>query len=248
MPLGPLHQATLESERVKLTPFIPSLHAKKYAEQIAAHPELHRYFPFNPTTLDEILTRIEVNVRREPMSILFAIIDKAHDGDGGGGGVGGGGGTLAGLVSLVNALPPRLSITIAWVIVFPERQRTYVASNAIGLLLRYCLDLPAGAAATGGHPERERPVGLGLRRVQWVSHTANVASHVIARRMGFKEEAVLRWTYVVPEGVEGNGIPVRDADPMWPMRGRHSLLFAMCAEDWESGGREHVRRMIDRRS
>ena len=41
----PLHEATLESERVKLTPFIPSLHAREYAEQSAAHPGLHRYFP-----------------------------------------------------------------------------------------------------------------------------------------------------------------------------------------------------------
>jgi hypothetical protein len=74
----PLHEATLESERVKLTPFTPSLHAKKYAEQIAAHPELHRYFVFNPSTLDEILTTIELMARRDPTWIRFAILDKAH--------------------------------------------------------------------------------------------------------------------------------------------------------------------------
>jgi RimJ/RimL family protein N-acetyltransferase len=250
MPLGPLHQATLESERVKLTPFVPSLHAKKYAEEIAAHPELQRYFPFNPTTLDEILTEIELKVRQDPTSILFAIIDKAAP-DAGGDGEGEGGETFVGMVALVNALPPNLSITVSWVMVFPERQRTHVASNAIGLLLRYCLELPEGH-----HPEPEpergrgRPVvGLGLRRVQWISHTANVASHVIARRMGFREEAVMRWTYVIPEGVEGNeGMWPREGDPKWPSPGRHSLIFSMCADDWEGGGREHVQRMIDRRS
>jgi len=221
----PLHEATLESERVKLTPFIPSLHAKKYAEQIASHPELHRYFPFNPSTLDEILTMVEQTVRRDPRWILFAIIDKAH-----------GGGTFVGVIALVDALPWNLSATIAWVIVFPERQRTYVASNAIGLLLQYCLELSS-------HPERP---GLGLRRVQWTSHTANRASHATAKRMGFREEGVRRWMYVIPEGVEGNGIPLRDGDPKSPMPGRDSLIFSMCADDWESGGREHVQRMIDR--
>jgi len=222
----PLHEATLESERVKLTPFIPSLHAKKYAEQIASHPELHRYFPFNPLTLDEILTMVEQTVRQEPLSVLFAIIDKAH-----------GGGTFAGMIALADGCPWNLSATIGWVIVFPERQRTYVASNAVGLLLQYCLELSS-------HPERP---GLGLRRVQWISHTANRASHAIAKRMGLREEGVLRWMYVIPEGMEGNGIPLRDGDPKSPRPGRDSLMFSMCADDWESGGREHVQQMIDRR-
>ena len=222
----PLHEATLESERVKLTPFIPSLHAKKYAEQIASHPELHRYFVSTPSTLDEILTIVEQTMRLEPTSVLFAIIDKAH-----------GGGTFAGMIALSDGSLWNLSATIGWAIVFPEHQRTYVASNAVGLLLQYCLELPS-------HPERP---GLGLRRVQWISHTANRASHAIAKRMGFREEGVLRWMYVIPEGMEGNGIPLRDGDPKSPMPGRHSLILSMCADDWESGGREHVQRMIDRR-
>jgi RimJ/RimL family protein N-acetyltransferase len=84
------------------------------------------------------------------------------------------------------------------VLVFPERQRTYVTSNAIGLLLRYCLELPSGP---------QRP-GLGFRRVLWTAHTENRASQAAARRMGFKEEGVERWAYVIPEGMEGNGIPL----------------------------------------
>ena len=215
----PLHEATLESERVKLTPFIPSLHAKKYAEQIAAHPELHRYFPFNPSALDEILTTIELRARRDPTWILFAIIDKMH-----------GGGTYAGLIGLVNASPANLSVEIAWVLVFPERQRTYVTSNAIGILLQYCLELPR-------HPERP---GLGMRRVVWTAHGENGASQAAAKRMGFKEEGVKRWAYVMPEGMEGNGIALRDGDPE---PGRHSVVFSVCGDDWdwESGracGRE----------
>ena len=224
----PLHEATLESERIKLTPFIPSLHAREYASQSAAHPELHRYFPLNPSSLDAILTAVELRVRRDPTWILFAIIDKTH---------GDGGGALAGVIGLVHASPANLSAEVAWVLVFPAFQRTYVASNAIGLLLRYCLELPS---------DRQRP-GLGFRRVQWTAHTANRASQAAAKRMGFKEEGVLRWSWVIAEGMEGNGITLRDGDPESPRPGRDSVMFSLCVDDWESEGREHVQRLIDRR-
>jgi RimJ/RimL family protein N-acetyltransferase len=228
----PLHEATLESDRVKLTPFVPSLHAKEYARQVAAHPELHRYIPFDVSSLDKILTVFEQLMRQQPTNILFAVIDKAHDG-----------GALAGVIGLLHTSATNLSAEIAWVLVFPAFQRTYVTTNAVGLLLRYCLELPNAAPQ---QPERERPVGLGFRRVQWTTHLGNRASRMTAQRMGFKEEGVLRWTWVLPEGMEGNGIAVRDGDPESARPGRHSVVLSLCGDDWESGGREHVERLMDR--
>jgi RimJ/RimL family protein N-acetyltransferase len=221
----PLHKPTLESDRVKLTPFIPSLHAKEYAEQVVAHPELNCYIPLDVSSLDKILTVVEVFVRRQPTNILFAIIDKARDD------------ALAGVIGLFFTSPENLSVEIGWVLVFPEFQRTYVTTNAVGLLLRYCLELPSAS---------HRP-GLGFRRVQWTAHAANRASQGAAQRMGFKEEGVLRWTWVIPEGKEGNMIALRDGDPKSTRPGRHSVMFSLCADDWESGGREHVQSLIDRR-
>jgi RimJ/RimL family protein N-acetyltransferase len=221
----PLHEATLQSKRVKLTPFIPALHAKEYAEQSAAHPELHRWIPMQLSSLDEILTAVELRVRRDPTCILFAIIDKAR------------GGAMAGVIRLVNVSPANLSAEIGWAVVFPAFQRTYVTSNAVGLLLRYCLDLPIPGAA--------RP-GLGFRRVQWTAHAANRASAAAAERMGFRDEGVLRWGRVLPEGMEGNGIALRDGDPLNARPGRHSLMLSLCADDWENGGREHVEGLINR--
>ena len=222
----PLHAATLESERIKLTPFIPALHAREYAEQSMAHPELHRFIPVELSSLDHILTMTELYVRRDPNWILFAIIDKAR------------GGAMAGLIGLINTSPENLSTEIGWVIIFPAFQRTYVTTNAIGLLLRYCLDLPIPGAV--------RP-GLGFRRVQWTTHTANERSRATAVRMGFKEEGILRWARVLPEGAEGNATPLRDGDPMSARPGRDSFMLSVCADDWEKGGREHVQRLIDRR-
>ena len=220
----PLHEATLESERIKLTPFIPSLHAKEYAEQSVAHPDLHRGYPINLSNLDHILTEVELRMRSQPKCILFAIIDKAR------------GGALAGVIGLINTWPANLSTEIAWVLVFPAFRRTYVATNAIALLLRYCLE----------PPNAPQMPGLGFRRVQWMAHTENMASSATAKRMGFKEEGVLRWTWVLLEGMEGNGIPVRKGDPEGSKPGRNSVAFSLCVDDWENGGRDHVQRLIDR--
>jgi RimJ/RimL family protein N-acetyltransferase len=128
----PLHETTLESDRIKLTPFIPSLHAKGYAEQIAAHPKLHCYLPFNPSTLDEILMMIKLRACQQPTWILFAIINKVH-----------GGGTFVGMIGVIHTSLAHLSAEIGWVIVFPEFQHMYVMSNVISILLRYCLELPS---------------------------------------------------------------------------------------------------------
>jgi RimJ/RimL family protein N-acetyltransferase len=222
----PLHEATLESDRVKLTPFIPSLHARAYAEKLKTDPDLLRGFPFDLSTIDEILNQTELLIRRSPQCILFAIIDKAR------------GDALAGTVSLVNATPEHLRAEIAWLVVFPEFRRSYVTDNAVGLLLNYCLELP--------DPPPGRRGGLGFRRVEWAGHTENQPSLRVAKRMGFKEECVSRWTWVLPEVAEGNGLPVRGGDPMSAKPGRHSVIFSFCADDWESGGREHVQQMIGR--
>jgi RimJ/RimL family protein N-acetyltransferase len=221
----PLHEATLESDCVKLTPFIPSLHAKEYAKQVAAHPELHRYMPLDPSNLDEILTTYEHLVRHQPTNTLFAIIDKAR------------GGALAGVIGLFFMSPENLSVEAGWVIVFPSFQRTYVTTNAVGLLLRYCLEPPSAL---------QRP-GLGLRRVQWIAHMANRASQATAKRMGFEAEGVLRWTGVLPNAEKEDAIALRHGDLERTRQCRHSVILSLCVDDWESGGREHVQRLIDPR-
>ena len=210
----PLHEETLESERVKLTPFIPKLHAQEYAAQTSVRPDLHRWIPFEVNSLDQVLTRVELVVRCNSSWILFAIIDKARDG------------AMAGVIALINTSVENLSTEIAWLVVFPAFQRTYVTSNAVGIAMRYVLELPSPDLAHGA-----RGRGLGFRRVQWTAHTANKPSHAVATRMGMKEEGVVRWARVLPEGAEGNGIPLRDGDPLSPRPGWHNVLLALCADD-----------------
>jgi len=111
-----------------LTPFVPSLHAQEYAAQVSARPDLHRWlyrlFPFELSSLDQILTDVELRVRCNPSRIPFAIIDKAR------------GGAMGGVIGLINALAENLSPEISWVVVFPAFQRTYVASHAASVCPR----------------------------------------------------------------------------------------------------------------
>ncbi|KAK0469818.1 uncharacterized protein EV420DRAFT_1472977 [Desarmillaria tabescens] len=109
--------------------------------------------------------------------------------------------------------------------------RTHVTSNAIGILLKHSLDLPEDG-------------GLGLRRVVWQASAANVASIRTAKRMGFKQEGVLRWHKAWPESKSrgANGIRVRKGDPgkeVFPL-GRDTVVLSICWDDWEGGVRAHV--------
>ncbi|KAI0261287.1 acyl-CoA N-acyltransferase [Gloeopeniophorella convolvens] len=220
----PIDERYLETERVKLTPFIPAIHAKEYWDQLQQTPELHRFISFNFTSFDQLVRWFELGVRRDPGWVLFAVIDKAS------------GGKMAGIIGLIKTEPANLSTEIGYVVMFKAYHRTYVTSNAVGILLRYSLELP-----TAPHP------GLGLRRVQWVTHSYNAASFNTATRMGFKPEGTLRWHWILPEGKEGNGSQPREGDPTGrPARDNKYLSF--CADDWEKGGREHVDKVIDRQT
>jgi len=262
----PLHEDTLKSERVILTPFRPSIHVDELWKQIDAHPALQHWLPFEIATKDGLLATIETRLRRDPGAILFAIM--AHHPNPAGGSTGtlcpdahaeqvhqpskapasaakttmgmAMGMAMAGVIALIKASPANLSAEIGWVIVFPAFQRRHVASNAVALLLRYCLELPSDSeseSANANAATRAPVVGLGLRRVQWFTHAENEASRRTALRMGFREEGTLRWERVIAPGKVGNGIPVRDGDPLGGARpSRHSVVLSLCVDDWEGGG------------
>lgn len=155
----PIHPELLETERVKLVPFIPRLHADSFGAQVETAPDIFRYYSSAWPTLASFLAHHEHFFRRTPRNILFAVIDKtrpdlAHPEFGG---------SLAGTMALRGCDSQNLAAEIAFVVVFPPFQRTHVASNAVGVLLRYCLDLPTAARSA-----------LGLRRVEWCAHVSTL--------------------------------------------------------------------------
>ncbi|KAF8067530.1 acyl-CoA N-acyltransferase [Lyophyllum atratum] len=214
--------SALETRRVKLIPFIPSIHGEPFFSAYKKAPELNQYLPISFPTYPDLLSFAEDAIRSIKGNVLFAIIDKtkqeddirAH---------------LAGIIGLFYCSPTNRVVEIGPVIILPEFQRTFVTSNAIGALLKYLLDVPSEG-------------GQGFRRVAWSANPANQASVTTAERMGFKKEGILRWTWCLPPGIAGK----ESGKERGAALGRDSVVLAICWDDWESGGKENVERVIER--
>lgn len=212
--------AVLESERVKLVTFDLAVHAKLLA---AASSDARDYdfFPIGPFKDDEECIASLQKLLQDTNGItMFAVYDKTKEE-----------GAFAGLTGYVETSAQDL-VTEIFVLIAPAFQRTHVTSNAIGILLKYALDLDS----------------LGLRRVTWQASTANAASIKAAERMGFRKEGVLRWRKVWPESKSrgANGTPVRKGDPREDALGRDTVVLSICWDDWEGGVRAHVEKTMVR--
>ncbi|RDB21746.1 hypothetical protein Hypma_010904 [Hypsizygus marmoreus] len=220
----------LESERVKLTPFIPSKHADAF---FALTRPSYEYVPFGPyATADEFVSiLVEGRIHPNPESVLFAVYDKTKAPE-----TGVPDGAIAGAIGYWGTSAVNLVTEISFVLISPQFQRTHVTSNAIGLLLHYALDLPSEG-------------GLGLRRVSWQVSPLNGASIRAAERMGFKKEGILRWHYVLQEHKQiGNGPERREGDPKSNMLGRDTEVLGLCWDDWEDSAKGLVNAIMSRTS
>jgi RimJ/RimL family protein N-acetyltransferase len=218
----PINLAALENDVVKLVPFVPRVHAAAFWEQFA--PSLEdtlRYFPRSFSSLEAFLAVLERN-QRDPGRVPFAIIDKTR------------GDTLVGIMGLLRAMPHELKTEIGIAITLPAFRRTHVTANALGLLVRFCLNLPSASIP-----------GLGLRRVSWGAYKDNVASTGTALRMGFRSEGIARWARMAAPGKVGE--TSRETDPMPDRPGWHTATFALCWDEWENGVRDKMEEVMGRR-
>ncbi|KAG6917400.1 hypothetical protein DXG01_002669 [Tephrocybe rancida] len=189
------------------------------------------YLPYGPyeTPVDFTSGLLEGLIHPDLANTLFAVYDKTKVSK-----TGDPEGAFAGAIGYSNGSAPNLALEIAWVLISPEFQRTHVTTNAIGLLLKYALDLPGKG-------------GLGLRRVVWQCSPLNGPSLKAAERMGFKKEGYSRWTLVMPEiKLIGNDQERRAGDPKPYLLGRDTRTLAVCWDDWETGTSQHVDGLIAR--
>ncbi|KAH7104012.1 acyl-CoA N-acyltransferase [Auriculariales sp. MPI-PUGE-AT-0066] len=127
----------------------------------------------------------------------------------------------AGIVCLIPDVPNKAGEL--GLLVLPAWQRTFVSGNAIGVLMQHCF-----APLSQG--------GLGLRRTEWRATTLNEGSVRLAKRLGFKQEAILRWQSVLPFDKDGEHRPGMEHEHP----GRHTVVLAVCWEDWEEGAFQHA--------
>ncbi|KAF9241841.1 acyl-CoA N-acyltransferase [Melanogaster broomeanus] len=219
----------LSTDKLRLVPFIPRVHAAAYFDAVRGHETIYQYIPAALEHPSDFLRFVEMR-RRDKMSVMFAVIDttrpdpKHPDWEG----------SLAGMFGLIYTDKARLVTDIGPAIVLPAFQRTHVASHALGLLLKYLLDIA--------------PSGLGFRKVKWTVSPSNLPSNKLVQRMGFKFEGFARWTYVMPrvEGYQKDGKEARAGDAGDGLLGRDSNELAVCWDDWEKGGRELVEQVLAR--
>lgn len=230
--------AELSTDRVKLVPFIPSLHADQQLIAVSDHPELYRFLPYGPFHIsdpDTYYAWYADRIQSDTGTVLFAIIDKtasspkSHPNQGG---------ALAGVLSYCFTSAPDLRTEIGHVIVFPKWQRTFLTTNAVGLLLIHALDTPNKG-------------GLGLRRVQWRTYEQNTPSVNAALRLGMRLEAIDRWYLLMPAlsrglpKVPGDSVRGRRVgDPAEDQPGIHWAELAMC---WDHYDRDVLQKMMTRK-
>jgi RimJ/RimL family protein N-acetyltransferase len=195
----------------------PRIHTMPFIDSIKAHPDLVKYlvWPAIETEAD-FMTKFYDKIDESIEDCLYAIIDKTRppskENDVS---------NYAGVASLM-ATNPVNAVTEAGIILFPEFQRTHVATNAIGLLLLWTLDPPSAG-------------GLGLRRVEWQTHSENAPSRRIALRMGFELEGIARWQRVFPGGKVA--LPVDALEKRngttGETPGRHTAIFSIVWDEWD---------------
>ncbi|KAL0955088.1 hypothetical protein HGRIS_004005 [Hohenbuehelia grisea] len=234
----PLPLETFQTSKVKLTPFLPHVHADPFwtatVKALADSKDrrsvdVWRYMPWTLSHVEEMLPIVE-DFRSSPEWIMFAVLDKqkleggAEEGD-----------CVAGVVGLVGASHVSRIVEIGPVITLPAYQGQNFAKHAVGLLLRYVLDRETG------QPGVVTP-GLGFRRVQWTAHADNGASIRCAESLGFEREALVRWSWVLDETKEGRPV---DCDGRGGRMGRNSTLLVLCWDDWENGVRDTVVKILE---
>ncbi|KAM5543710.1 hypothetical protein V8D89_002327 [Ganoderma adspersum] len=141
----PLHPESLQTDRLKIVPFVPRVHAATYWASIQDHlSTLFRYYAFVPHSLPEVLAWLELNEW---------------------------GGSLAGAIAFFNTAAQNLSTELGYVIVFPPFHHTHVAKEMVGVMLRYGLELPSASPPGIGfrrvewrvHPGNKPSLGLAER-------------------------------------------------------------------------------------
>ncbi|KAL7412691.1 hypothetical protein BDY24DRAFT_392386 [Mrakia frigida] len=203
----------LKTDKVIVTPFIPSLHAQAYLDGTKLDPfGIFRWLPWGPwNDLPTILRFLEEG-RKDKTVALFAVLDTST-----------GTPVFAGVLKLYQCDLETLSAEIGNVLVLPPFRRTHVLTHALSLFLTWIFTLPAPTPSppsssitlSSQTPPSSSSLsfppilnigpggGLGLRRAQWTSSPDNHASMNAAMRMGFLPEGILRNQWMWPVGKEG---------------------------------------------
>ncbi|ORY25657.1 acyl-CoA N-acyltransferase [Naematelia encephala] len=228
---------TLRSDRVELRPFTPSLHAQPLYDSLKKYPDVLKWLSISPfESLEQVVQWSEKSARLPSDSLFYAIYtDKPGAGENTGiSKLDPDQYEFAGIIGMIASSAVHMTLEPGYILIMPPYQRTHVLTHSAGLVMHRALDMPEQG-------------GLGLRRCQWTTTTLNTKSQAAALRLGFKYEGVLRAQWVIPAGKEG-ARPGRQGVQKADCPVRDNWWAAMTWEDWEGGVREHIDKLMSRRS
>ncbi|WWC99613.1 hypothetical protein V866_006517 [Kwoniella sp. B9012] len=220
----------LRSDRVELRPFVPSLHAQLFYDEVSKCSPDFTAWLIDWNSVEDVLVWAETTIRSQPSALAYAIYtappgsDQAVDPKDY---------EFAGMISMINSDVANMTSEPGWICILEKYQRTHVLTHAAGLIIHRILDMPSEG-------------GLGLRRCQWFTTTLNEKSKAAALRLGFQLDGVLRAHRVLPKGKKGVRTG-RKGDYQEDQMTRDSWLACISWDQWEDGVREHVDQLMARR-
>ncbi|KAF3192393.1 hypothetical protein TWF106_001532 [Orbilia oligospora] len=222
---------TLESNGVRLEPFIPSLHAEHAFSLLQQEPEniIYRYLPYGPfSTLAEFLTWFETRIRSDKQSCLFLITDLSRPYD-----AEKPLSRVAGWIGVINISIVDLVGEVGHVTVLKRAWRTHVNTHASSLLIKYLLS--------------PRPEGLAFRRASWLAHWQNENSNKAAARLGFQFEGNIRCAKLLRHDKEGDVIDSKKGlGRTEEGKCRNTNVWSITWKDWEEGKSEKIEELLAR--
>ncbi|EPE03823.1 acyl- n-acyltransferase [Ophiostoma piceae UAMH 11346] len=233
-------QCRLANDRVALEPFDLALHLGQSVKRLREHPGLLTYMPFPALDDEDAFVRdVWSYISKSPADALYAVRDLSSSN------------SIAGFISLSGTNPMNASTELG-IILFPEFHHTHVSVTAVGLMLQWLMDPVAGQGSQGSQDSIQSAEGgrstaattargLGLRRVEWKTHSENVASRKLADRIGFELEGICRWERIVQPGKPGlaaDWLQRRNGSPV-ELQGQHMALYSIVWDEWDQK-RQHI--------
>ncbi|KAF9014729.1 acyl-CoA N-acyltransferase [Hymenopellis radicata] len=216
----PVPQSPLETEKLRIEPLIPILHAQELSDAFmkpSQNVDDVWFYPFpngKPYENKEDTLKYMEKQRRRPNVLTFAAIDKQT-------------GKLAGVLALgCDPAQATLDVKIMGIKIFPEFRGTHVFTHACHLLLAYAFDK------------------LHVVRVGWRTTPENIRSQKAAEKLGLAREGTMR-CYEVSPPMPGSPYPhftiVEDGSGRVTEDG---VVYSMTIHDWLRGKRERLQNML----
>lgn len=143
---------------------------------------------------------------------------------------------MVGTIGFLNADPSNYRIELGHVMTLPKFQGKGVTQQAVRLLVDFSFASSSPPPSPSTLSSQELRPGLGLRRIQWQSDPLNGASVAVAKKAGFKEEGITRWSRVVKvvDGKESLPLPEtrhKSENGEEEMGGWNSIVLSICWDD-----------------